>query len=132
MTSIFSKIINGDLPGHFVWRDEQCVAFMTIEPVQAGHLLVIPIEEIDHWDELPESLSNHLMSVSRKLATALKTVYRCKRVCLSIVGLEVPHTHIHLWPINTMSDANLSQAKMAEPEALAAEAEKIRGVLTAG
>ncbi|GAB3380423.1 HIT family protein [Spongiibacter taiwanensis] len=129
MASIFSRIIAGELPGHFVWRDELCVAIMTIEPVRPGHVLLIPIEEVDHWDDLPESLATHLQGVARKLAKALKTVYQCQRVTLSIVGLEVPHTHLHLWPINQMGDVHLSQASIADQGALASEAEKIRQAL---
>lgn len=129
MASIFSRIIAGELPGHFVWRDEHCVAIMTIEPVKPGHLLLIPIEEVDHWDDLPDTLAEHLQRVARKLAKALKKAYQCQRVTLSIVGLEVPHTHLHLWPINAMADVHLSQASMADQQALASEAEKIRHAL---
>lgn len=129
MASIFSKIITGELPGHFVWEDEQCVAIMTIQPIQSGHLLVIPRQEIDHWDDLPASLSAHLMSVASKLAKALKAAYACRRVGMQIVGLEVPHTHLHLLPINEIHDVDLSRAQMADADELAAEAEKIRQAL---
>lgn len=131
MASIFSKIIAGELPGHFVWQDDHCVAIMTIQPIHPGHVLVIPREEIDHWDDLPAALSAHLMTVSATLAKALKQSYACRRVSLQIVGLEVPHTHLHLVPINAMQDVDFSRAAMAEPDALAAEAEKIRSALAA-
>lgn len=124
--SIFSKIIAGDIPGHFVWRDDKAVAIMTIGPICPGHLMVIPVEEIDHWDDLPEALANHCLSVARTLAKALKAVYGCRRVSLQIVGLEVPHTHLHLVPIDKLEDANFANARPADSDELAAEAEKIR------
>ncbi|MGB1908173.1 MAG: HIT family protein [Spongiibacter sp.] len=130
MASIFSRIIAKELPGHFVWEDEQAVAIMTIQPVRPGHLLVIPKQEVDHWDDLPEALSAHLMTVSQKLAKALKTVYQCQRVSLQVVGLEVPHVHFHLVPLDSMSDADFSRASNADGDALATEAEKIRQALT--
>ena len=76
MPSIFTRIINGELPGHFVWKDAEAVAFLTIQPIRDGHLLVIPRAEIDHWDDLPEALSNHLMSISQRTTKALKAVKR--------------------------------------------------------
>lgn len=130
MASIFSRIIAKELPGHFVWEDEQAVAIMTIQPVRPGHLLVIPKQEVDHWDDLPEALSTHLMTVSQKLAKALKTVYQCQRVSLQVVGLEVPHVHFHLVPLDSMSDADFSRASNADGDALATEAKKIRQALT--
>lgn len=72
MATVFTRIMQGELPGHFVWDDEQCVAIMTLNPMKPGHLLVIPRQEIDHWDDLPAELSDHLMAVSRTLAKALK------------------------------------------------------------
>ncbi len=129
MASIFSRIIAKELPGHFVWEDEQAVAIMTIQPVRPGHLLVIPKQEVDHWDDLPEALSAHLMTVSQKLAKTLKTVYQCQRVSLQVVGLEVPHVHFHLVPLDSMSDADFSRASNADGDALATEAEKIRQAL---
>ena len=131
MASIFSKIINGELPGHFVWQDDSCAAIMTIQPIKPGHLLVIPRDEVDHWDDLPEALSAHLMAVSAKLAKALKHAYKCRRVSLQIVGLEVPHTHLHLVPIDEMCDIDFAKAEMADAESLAAQADKIRQALAA-
>lgn len=129
MSSIFTKIIQGELPGHKVWEDDHAVAILTIEPIQEGHLLLIPRLEIDHWDDLPAELAAHLMSVSQMLAKALKKAFSCRRVSMMIIGLEVPHTHIHLAPINDMVDANISNAKRAEGDSLAIAAEKIRAAL---
>ncbi|MBQ0795328.1 HIT family protein [Zhongshania sp.] len=130
MSSIFTKIIQGELPGHFVWQDEHAVAILTIEPIQEGHLLLIPRQEVDHWDDLQPELAAHLMSVAQTLAKALKKAYACQRVSMMIIGLEVPHTHIHLSPINDMADANISNAKRADGDSLAAAAEKIRAALS--
>ncbi|CAA0079009.1 HIT family protein [Zhongshania aliphaticivorans] len=129
MSSIFTKIIQGELPGHLVWEDEHAVAILTIEPIQEGHLLLIPRSEIDHWDDLPTELAAHLMAVSQLLAKALKKAFSCRRVSMMIIGLEVPHTHIHLSPISDMADANISNAKRADSEALAVTADKIRAAL---
>ncbi len=129
MASIFTRIIQGELPGHFVWEDEHCVAIMTIQPVRPGHLLVIPRLEVDHWDDLDGDIAAHLMRVSQRLARTLKQVYRSARVGLIIAGLEVPHTHLHLIPTDAMSDLDFSRAGMADAESLAAEAARIRDAL---
>ena len=129
MASIFTQIIDGNIPGHFVWRDATAVAIMTIQPVRPGHLLVIPRAEIDHWDQLPAETLAHLLAVSQKITQGLKQAFPATRVGLLIAGLEVPHTHIHLAPLDTMADLDLSRAVMAAPEELAAAAEKIRQAL---
>ncbi|WP_373077939.1 HIT family protein [Zhongshania sp.] len=131
MSTLFTKIIQREIPGHFVWEDEQAVAIMTIAPIKTGHVLVIPRQEVDHWDDLPEALAAHLMSVAQTIAKALKRAFVCERVSMMIVGLEVPHTHLHLVPINSMADANFGNAKMAEQADLAAAADKIRSALAA-
>ncbi|WHI47828.1 HIT family protein [Microbulbifer sp. VAAF005] len=126
MASIFTQIINGDLPGNFIWRDEKVVAILTISPIKAGHCLVIPVEEINHWDDVPEELATHLMLVAQKVAKGLKATYSPKRVGVMIAGIEVPHTHIHLIPVDELSDFDFSKQKPASSEQLAHEAEKIR------
>lgn len=129
MASLFTRIIQGELPGHFVWEDEQCVALMTLNPMKPGHLLVIPREEIDHWDDLPADLTAHLMTVSQTLAKALKRAFPCQRVGLLIVGLEVAHVHVHLVPLDALQDIRVEGLPQAEPEALAEAAAKIREAL---
>jgi histidine triad (HIT) family protein len=129
MTTLFTKIIQGEIPGQFVYKDELAVAFMTIQPAQPGHLLVVPIEEVDHWDDLTPALNAHLMALATKLAKVQKDVYGCKRVALNIIGLEVPHVHLHLIPINEMSDVSFGGDAFAEQADLAIEAEKIRAAL---
>ncbi|SDK26935.1 HIT family protein [Microbulbifer yueqingensis] len=129
MASIFTQIINGDLPGHFVWRDERAVAIMTISPIKPGHCLVIPVEEINHWDDVPGDLSAHLMHVAQKVAKGIKAVYQPRRVGVMVAGLEVPHTHIHLVPVDSLDDFDFSKQKPAAAEELAAEADKVRRAL---
>lgn len=111
MASVFTHIIKGDLPGHFVYQDELAVAIMTIQPIRAGHVLVIPKAEVDEWYDLPEETITHLMKVSKKISTALKQCFDSTRVGLLIAGLEVPHTHLHLIPMDSMSDLDITNAK---------------------
>ncbi|AMX02752.1 HIT family protein [Microbulbifer thermotolerans] len=129
MASIFTKIINGELPGHFVWRDDKAVAIMTIAPIKPGHCLVIPVQEVDHWDDVPADLAAHLMQVAQKVAKGLKAVYSPKRVGVMVAGLEVPHTHLHLIPVDALEDFDFSLQKPTEAEQLAAESQKIRAAL---
>ena len=130
MSSIFSKIINGELPGHFVWQDEICVAIMTIQPVNPGHVLVIPREEINHWDDLTDDTVAHLMKISRKLAKAIKGAFTCERVGVVIAGFEVPHVHVHVMPTNQLSDFQFTNLAMADADGLKAAAAKIIQQLT--
>ena len=129
MTSIFSKIINKELPGHFVYDDEHCVVIMTIQPRNPGHILVIPREEVDHWDDLKPELMAHLTAVSQKMAKAIKRAFPAKRVGVLIAGLAVPHVHIHVFPANEITDFDLALSKMATPEALATACAAIQAQL---
>ncbi|NWN83617.1 MAG: HIT family protein [Halomonas sp.] len=129
MASLFTRIMQGEIPGHFVHEDDQCAVIMTIQPMRPGHVLVIPRDEIDHWDDLPEPLYQHLMTVSRRLAKAIKKAFPCQRVGMLVVGLEVPHVHIHLTPLDAMSDIQVENLPMAESDDLAAAAEKLRAAL---
>jgi histidine triad (HIT) family protein len=129
MASIFTKILAGELPGHFVWKDDLCFAIMTIQPIRAGHLIVIPNQEVNHWDDVPPATAAHLMLVSQQIAKAIKAVIPCKRVGLTVIGLEVPHTHIHLIPIDSMADLDFKHARALPQEELAATAAAIRKVL---
>ncbi|HJQ78120.1 MAG TPA: HIT family protein [Acidimicrobiia bacterium] len=131
MATIFTRIIEGEIPGTFVWRDDRCVAFLSINPLRDGHVLVVPTEEVDHWLDCPSELRDHLMEVSRTIGLALAEVYRPARVGLMIAGLEVPHLHIHLVPIDSVNDMDFSNAASVERERLEAEADSIRSALTA-
>lgn len=129
MASVFTLIMAGKIPGHFVYEDDTAVAILTIQPIREGHVLVIPRAEIDQWSDLPVATAAHLMEVSHKIANALKTIFPCTRIGLMIAGLEVPHTHIHLVPIDSMDDLNFAFAKNADQQALQNTAEKIRAAL---
>ena len=131
MPSVFTHIINGDLPGHFVWKDTECVAFLTIQPIREGHVLVVPRAEIDHWDAVPEATARHLISVSRKIAHGIKEAWKPLRVSLIIAGFEVPHTHLHLIPADDMGDLSFARARSASKEELADAASLLRATLSA-
>ena len=130
MQTLFTRIIRGEIPGHFVYKDEICVAFLTINPISTGHTLVVPIEEIDQWTDLPKATSDHLMQVAKNIGNAQKQIYNCKRVGLIIAGFEVPHCHLHVIPANTMADLSFEHAAAhVEPERLSEQAEQLASVL---
>ncbi|MCY4043683.1 MAG: HIT family protein [Cellvibrionales bacterium] len=126
MASVFTQIIQKDIPGHFVYEDDRVIVIMTIQPVKPGHVLVIPKEEVDYWDDLDEDLAEHLMRIARKAAKAIKKVTGSLRVGFMIAGFEVPHTHIHLIPANSMSDFSLAGLAFAEGDDLADMCQKIK------
>ncbi len=110
MPTVFSLIINGDLPGHFVWSDDTCVGFLSINPITDGHALVVPRAEIDQWTDVSPQDAAHMMTVSHHLGNAIKSVFSPERVGLMIDGFEVPHTHIHVLQLNDMSDMSFANA----------------------
>lgn len=130
MTTIFTRIIEGELPGRFVHRDDRCVAFLSINPLQAGHTLVVPIAEVDHWIDLDPDLAAHLMTVSQRIARAQQAAFDPLKVGLMIAGLEVPHVHLHVVPITGVHDLDFANADPApDPAALDDAAERIRAAL---
>ena len=112
MASIFTKIINREIPGYIVAEDENNIAILDINPLVEGHTLVIPKNEVDYYYDLSEAEYESLNRFSKKLAIAIKSVIPCLRVGVAVVGLEVPHTHIHLIPLNSMGDINFSNPKL--------------------
>ena len=130
MASIFTQIIDGTLPGRFVWKDDRAVAFLTISPVKPGHTLVVPREEVDHWIDMDSELARHVMSVSHSVGRAIQRAFSPTRIGQAIVGIEVPHVHVHLIPINEISDLDFSKADPnPDPAALDAAADSIRDAL---
>jgi len=126
MATLFSKIINGDIPGTFVHRDEHCVVFMTINPITDGHVLVVPVLEVDHWVDLPSDISSHIFSVAQRISKALKTAFPCERVGLIIAGYEINHCHVHVIPTNSLEDFNFARAAASvERSTLEAHAARI-------
>lgn len=132
MSTLFTRILQGELPGRFVWRDARCAAFLTLAPIRSGHLLVVPREEVDHWLDLEPDLAAHLMSVAQRVGRALQHAFPCRKVGLMIAGLEVPHAHVHLVPIDKLEDLDFArQDKGAKAEELDAAAARIRASLRA-
>ena len=132
MPTVFSRIIDGEIPGTFVWRDDHCVAFMSINPLRAGHVLVVPRQEVEHWLDCPAELRDHLMDVSQNIGRAIQQVHQPEKVGFMIAGLEVPHLHIHLVPIDGVRDLDFANAAASvEREELEDHARSIREVLTA-
>jgi histidine triad (HIT) family protein len=132
MATLFTSIINGDIPGRFVWRDDRAVVFLTIAPIRPGHALVVPIEEVDHWIDLDPDLASHLMVVAREVGRAQQAAFEPERIGLIVAGLEVPHTHLHLIPIDSEGDLSFSKADHSpDPAALDDAAERIRAALRA-
>jgi diadenosine tetraphosphate (Ap4A) HIT family hydrolase len=110
MATIFTRIIDGEIPGTFVWTDDVCVAFLSINPLAAGHVLVVPRAEVAHWIDLPAETNEHLMRVAHSIGRAQQQVYACERVGLIIAGYEVPHTHVHVIPTNHMGELSFANA----------------------
>ncbi len=129
MPTIFTRIIDGELPGTFVWRDDVCVAFLSIAPLRRGHTLVVPRAETDHWIDLDPDINAHLMRVAQEIATAQQRAFSPTRVGLMIAGLEVPHVHLHVVPIDGMHDLDFDNASPADPDALADAAAVLRAAL---
>lgn len=130
MATVFTRIINGELPGRFVWRDERCVAFLTINPLKPGHTLVVPVAEVDHWLDLNPDLAAHLMRVAQAVGKAIQRGFTAPRVGLLIAGLEVPHAHLHVVPFARMADLDFANADPnPDPAELDRAADTIRAAL---
>lgn len=127
MASIFTRIINREIPAYIVAEDEKHIAFLDINPLVTGHTLAVPKKEVDYIFDLDDETLAGLNLFAKRVALAIGKAVPCKRVGVSVIGLEVPHTHIHLIPMNAMGDVNFSRPKLnPTKEALAETAEKIR------
>ncbi len=130
MTTIFSRIIEGELPGRFVWRDDRVVAFLPIAVLAPGHTLVVPVEPIDHWLDLPDDLNAHVWSVAKTIGGALRDAFQPVRVGVIVVGEEVPHAHVHLVPFNELSQMSFANVDLdPHPAVLDEHTELIRATL---
>lgn len=129
MTSIFTKIINKEIPGRIIWEDSICIAMVDISPLNRGHVLVVPREEVDKWHELDTESISHLMTIAHMVAKAQQLIFKPARIGLMIAGFEVPHTHIHCVPIEDMSHLDFTQAEMGDPEDLDEVADLLRDKL---
>lgn len=108
MNSIFTKIIKREIPAFIIHEDDLFIAFLDINPIQKGHTLIVPKKEIDYFFDIEDDLLSKMLLFTKKIAKAIKKTIECKKISMSVIGLEVPHAHIHLIPINKMSDANFS------------------------
>ena len=130
MATLFTRIIDGEIPGRFVWRDDRAVAFLTIAPMTPGHTLVVPIDEVDHWLDLGPDLAAHLMVVAQEVGRAQQAAFRPVRVGLLVAGLEVPHCHLHVVPISSEADLDFGKADHSpDPAALDDAADRLRAAL---
>lgn len=130
MASVFSKIISGDIPGRFVWEDEDVVAFLTIAPVTQGHTLIVPREEIDQWQDVDGAVFGALTAVAQKVGQAVRSAFDAPRAGFLIAGLEVPHLHLHVFPAYDMGNFDISGADPnPSAESLDTAAEKIKAAL---
>ncbi len=125
MASIFSRIVAGEIPCYKVAETDECLAFLDVNPVVEGHVLCIPKKEVDYIFDLDDELFVTLHRFSRKVAKGLKKACPCVKVGVAVVGIDVPHTHIHLMPLNNPGDLNFSHHVQMTPEAMQALAEKI-------
>jgi diadenosine tetraphosphate (Ap4A) HIT family hydrolase len=131
MATIFTRIIRGEIPGTFVWRDERCVVFLSINPMATGHALVVPIDEVDHWIDADPDLMQHLFRVAHIVGRAQQRAFGCQRVGMIIAGYEVPHLHVHVIPTDDMSQLSFANAaRSVERAALDAAAARLRSALS--
>ncbi len=112
MATIFTKIINGEIPSYKIAENENFIAFLDVFPLKEGHTLIVPKREIDDYFDLSETEITQMALFSQKVAKAIRMSFSCKKVSVTVIGLEVPHAHVHLIPINSMDDCNFSNPKM--------------------
>ena len=130
MASIFTKIIEREIPAYIVAEDSKHIAFLDINPLMIGHTLVVPKKEVDYIYDLPDNDLSDLNLFAKKVASAIKKSVPCERIGVTVMGLEVPHTHVHLIPINSMDDMNFSRAKLSlSKEVMEETAQKIKSHL---
>lgn len=130
MASIFTKIINREIPGHIVAEDDCFIAFLDVMPLVEGHTLIVPKKEIDYIFDLDDATLADMMVFAKRVAVAVKKVIPCKRIGVAVIGLEVPHTHVHLVPMNSMGDINFTKPKLSlSAEVMKSTAAKIKDAL---
>lgn len=130
MASVFTKIINGELPGRFVYEDDEIVAFLTIEPMTQGHTLVVPRAEVDQWQSIDSKTLDRIMAVAQRIGRAVCLAFGTARAGLIIAGLEVPHLHVHVFPTRNLSDFGFANVdRHPSPESLDEAQAKIKDAL---
>ena len=132
MPTLFSRIIAGEIPGRFVWRDPDVVAFLTIEPIRPGHVLVVPIAEVDHWVDLGPDAWARVAEVARLVGLGVRDAMGGARIAQMIAGFEVPHVHVHVYPADDLGDLSFAGVdRSPDPAALDEAADRIRAALRA-
>lgn len=132
MSTLFTKIINGDIPGRFVWKDEDVVAFLTIAPITSGHTLVVPRTEVDSWTHASPELLGKVMDVAQRIAQVQEKLFDAKRVGVLVEGFEVEHLHVHIWPAYSTADFEVHNVDHnPDPAVMDATAVKLRAALRA-
>lgn len=126
MSSLFTRIVEGEIPSHKLAEDERYLAFLDVRPIRPGHALVIPKREVDYLFDLDDKTLGGILCFARPVAKAIEQIVPCKRIGVTVVGLEVPHAHVHLVPIDRVSDIDFSNARPAADNELAELAGKIR------
>jgi diadenosine tetraphosphate (Ap4A) HIT family hydrolase len=130
MSTVFTKILTGEWPGHFIYRDDQCAAFLSINPIRPGHTLVVPVAEVSHWVDLEPEANGHLMQVAQRVGKAQMAVFQPERIGMIVAGFEVPHTHLHVVPISSEGQLSFAHAaRDVDHRELAAIATKLAGAL---
>ncbi len=131
MPSIFTRIVNGEIPAHKIAETDDFLAFLDVSPTATGHTLVIPKQEVDYLFALSDELYLGLMAFAKRIATAIEKAVPCQRIGVAVIGLEVPHAHVHLIPLNSMADMDFTHKLNPSADELAEVAAKIRGFLDA-
>jgi len=126
VSTIFTRIIHGEIPGRIVWRDDTCVAMVDIRPLNRGHVLVIPIAEVDRWTDLPADTAAHCTTVAHTIGRAQMMAFSPNRIGLMIAGFEVPHTHLHVVPIDHMGHLDFTKA---DPDAASSDLDAVANAL---
>lgn len=132
MSTLFTKIIEGEIPGRFVWKDNDVVAFLSIGPLADGHTLVVPRQEVDKWTDAPAGLLEKMTAVAQAIGKVQVEVFGAERAGLTIAGFEIDHLHMHVWPVNSLQDFDFSRADTnPDQERMEASARKLRDGLRA-
>jgi histidine triad (HIT) family protein len=130
MSTVFTRIIDGELPARFVWSDDRAVAFLSVNPLGPGHTLVVPRDEIDRWVDAPPDLFGHLTTVAHAIGAAVQAVWSPRRVGLLVAGFEVPHLHLHVFPAADMAAFDFANAaRSVDPDEQDRQAVALRGAL---
>lgn len=132
MSTLFTRIIKGEIPGRFVWKDDDVVAFLTIAPITGGHTMVVPRQEIEHWVVAEPELLGKVMTVAHTIAKAQTEAFGAKRVGVLMEGYEVPHLHVHVWPTQSAADFDVHNVdRNPDPVVMDENAERLRAALRA-